>query len=98
MSNKLRTGQNFILHMAIDFSRITLRLFKPNDVDDFMLWAADDKVTENIRMQICASKEDALQEMFGFLKEGMLHISKETLWICLFLASCQPIILLLSDF
>lgn len=46
--------------MAIDPSRISLRPFKLTDVDDFLLWAGDDQVTQNLRWKTCDSKEEAL--------------------------------------
>lgn len=46
--------------MAIDLSRISLRPFQLSDVDDFLLWAGDDQVTQNLRWKTCASKEEAL--------------------------------------
>ncbi|XP_028770780.1 uncharacterized protein LOC114728104 [Neltuma alba] len=46
--------------MAMDLTRITLRPFKLSDVDDFMLWAGDDEVTQNTRMSLIRSREEAL--------------------------------------
>ncbi|KAJ7973435.1 Acetyltransferase (GNAT) domain protein [Quillaja saponaria] len=46
--------------MEIDLSKITLRPFKPSDVDDFILWAGDDQVTQNLRWKTINSKEEAL--------------------------------------
>lgn len=46
--------------MAVDPSRISLRPFKLTDVDDFLLWAGDDQVTQNLRWKTCDSKEEAL--------------------------------------
>lgn len=46
--------------MAIELSRITVRPFKPSDADDVLLWAGDDRVTHNTRLETCASREEAL--------------------------------------
>ncbi|KAK4282859.1 hypothetical protein QN277_014186 [Acacia crassicarpa] len=46
--------------MAIDMSRISLRPFRLTDADDFLLWAGDDQVTQNLRWKTCGSKEEAL--------------------------------------
>lgn len=46
--------------MEIDLSRITLRQFKPTDVDDFMSWAGDEQVTRSLRWNTFTSKEEAL--------------------------------------
>ncbi|PIA31725.1 hypothetical protein AQUCO_04900191v1 [Aquilegia coerulea] len=51
--------------MAISLSRITLRPFKLSDVDDFMLWATDDRVIKFIRLSKFTSREEALT----YLKE-----------------------------
>ncbi|KAI3894722.1 hypothetical protein MKX03_033371 [Papaver bracteatum] len=39
---------------------ISLRLFDVSDVDDFMVWATDDRVSHFCRWDIYTSKEDAL--------------------------------------
>lgn len=44
----------------VELSRISLRPFKISDVDDFLLWAGDDEVTQNIRWKTCGSREEAL--------------------------------------
>ncbi|KAK7266874.1 hypothetical protein RIF29_19532 [Crotalaria pallida] len=45
----------------VDLSRISLRPFKISDVDDFLLWAGDDRVTQNLRWKTCGSREEALE-------------------------------------
>ncbi|KAA8544989.1 hypothetical protein F0562_019794 [Nyssa sinensis] len=44
---------------------ITLRPFRLTDVDDFLLWAGDDRVIRNLTWKKIASKEEALT----FIKE-----------------------------
>ncbi|KAJ4980182.1 hypothetical protein NE237_010962 [Protea cynaroides] len=39
---------------------ISLRPFKLSDVDDFMLWATDDRVTQYLRWNTISTREDAL--------------------------------------
>lgn len=51
--------------MAMDPSRITLRPFDVTDLDDFMVWAGDDQVTQYLRWKTLTSKEEALT----FIKE-----------------------------
>ncbi|XVE62874.1 hypothetical protein DITRI_Ditri06bG0154800 [Diplodiscus trichospermus] len=46
--------------MEIDLSKITLRPFKLEDADDFLLFAGDDQVTRNLRWKTLISKEEAL--------------------------------------
>ncbi|KAB1202768.1 putative N-acetyltransferase p20 [Morella rubra] len=46
--------------MEIDSSRISLRPFNLSDVDDFMLWAGDDQVTQFLRWNSFTSREEAL--------------------------------------
>ncbi|XP_058213341.1 uncharacterized protein LOC131325228 [Rhododendron vialii] len=46
-------------------STITLRPFKTTDVEDFVLWAGDDRVTRSTRWKTITSKEEALT----FIKE-----------------------------
>ncbi|XP_057754492.1 uncharacterized protein LOC130973833 [Arachis stenosperma] len=46
--------------MAMDLSRITVRPFKLADADDMLLWAGDDRVTGNTRLDVCVSKEQAI--------------------------------------
>ncbi|XP_073120338.1 uncharacterized protein [Henckelia pumila] len=41
-------------------SRITLRPFDISDVDDFLKWAGDDKVTHYLRWDTITSREEAL--------------------------------------
>ncbi|XP_057958140.1 uncharacterized protein LOC131151006 [Malania oleifera] len=49
----------------MDSSRITLRPFKLADVDDFLSWASDDRVTRYLRWDSITSREEAL----NYLKE-----------------------------
>ncbi|XP_054810903.1 uncharacterized protein LOC129312361 [Prosopis cineraria] len=51
--------------MAIDMSRISLRPFKLSDADDLLLWAGDDRVTQNLRWKTIGSKEEA----FAFIRD-----------------------------
>lgn len=51
--------------MAIDPSGITLRPFEVTDLDDFMVWAGDDRVTRSLRWKTFTSREEALT----FIKE-----------------------------
>ncbi|KAF5739519.1 hypothetical protein HS088_TW12G00725 [Tripterygium wilfordii] len=44
----------------IDLCSVNLRPFKLMDVDDFVLWAGDDRVTRNLRWKTITSKEEAL--------------------------------------
>ncbi|KAJ8765829.1 hypothetical protein K2173_015745 [Erythroxylum novogranatense] len=44
----------------MDPSRISLRPFKLSDVDDFLKWASDDKVTRYLRWNSITSREEAL--------------------------------------
>ncbi|KAJ0093434.1 hypothetical protein Patl1_25345 [Pistacia atlantica] len=41
-------------------SRISLRPFKLSDVDDFLKWASDDRVTRYLRWNTITSREEAL--------------------------------------
>ncbi|KAK1581940.1 hypothetical protein Q3G72_010404 [Acer saccharum] len=41
-------------------STITLRPFKLSDVDDFIIWASDDRVTRYVTWKTFTSKEEAL--------------------------------------
>ncbi|GMH29250.1 hypothetical protein Nepgr_031093 [Nepenthes gracilis] len=45
----------------MDLPRISLRPFKLSDVDDFLRWASDDKVTKYLRWNTIISKEEALK-------------------------------------
>lgn len=45
---------------SMDSSRISLRPFKLTDVDDFLKWASDDRVTRYLRWNTITSKEEAL--------------------------------------
>ncbi|OMO96431.1 hypothetical protein COLO4_15252 [Corchorus olitorius] len=47
----------------IDLSRITLRPFKLEDADDFLLFAGDDQVTRYLRWKTLTSKEEALEHI-----------------------------------
>ncbi|PON80031.1 FkbH domain containing protein [Parasponia andersonii] len=44
----------------MDSSRISLRPFKLTDVDDFLKWASDDRVTRYLRWNTITSKEEAM--------------------------------------
>ncbi|MBA0740550.1 hypothetical protein Gogos_013745 [Gossypium gossypioides] len=44
----------------MDPSRISLRRFYLTDVDDFLKWASDDKVTRYLRWNTITSREEAL--------------------------------------
>ncbi|MBA0768386.1 hypothetical protein Gotri_017188 [Gossypium trilobum] len=44
----------------MDPSRISLRQFRLPDVDDFLKWASDDKVTRYLRWNTITSREEAL--------------------------------------
>ncbi|XP_031278217.1 uncharacterized protein LOC116136681 [Pistacia vera] len=44
----------------MDPSRISLRPFKLSDVDDFLKWASDDRVTRYLRWNTITSREEAL--------------------------------------
>ncbi|XP_065859228.1 uncharacterized protein [Euphorbia lathyris] len=45
----------------MDPSRIRLRPFKLSDVDDFLKWAIDDRVTRYLRWNSITTREEALQ-------------------------------------
>ncbi|MED6222090.1 hypothetical protein PIB30_061119 [Stylosanthes scabra] len=49
----------------LDLSKVSLRPFKLTDADDFLLWAGDDRVTQNLRWKTCGSREEAL----AFIRE-----------------------------
>ena len=61
----------------MDSSRISLRPFKLTDVDDFLKWASDDRVTRYLRWNTITSK-DALAYIDKF---AILHPWRRT--ICL---------------
>ncbi|XP_061338371.1 uncharacterized protein LOC133285197 [Gastrolobium bilobum] len=63
--------------MAIDLSRISIRPFKLSDVDDVFLWAGDDRVTQNTRMETCGSRVEAL----AFIRDECIHPLRRS--ICL---------------
>ncbi|XP_075508099.1 LOW QUALITY PROTEIN: uncharacterized protein LOC142544986 [Primulina tabacum] len=44
----------------MDPSRITLRPFTPDDADDLLSWAGDDRVTRNLTWDTLTSKEEAI--------------------------------------
>ena len=44
----------------MDSSRLSLRPFKLSDVDDFLKWASDDRVTRYLRWDSITSREEAL--------------------------------------
>ncbi|KAJ7980018.1 Acetyltransferase (GNAT) domain protein [Quillaja saponaria] len=43
----------------MDSSRVSLRPFKLSDVDDFLKWASDDRVTRYLRWNSVTSREEA---------------------------------------
>ncbi|KAK9179634.1 hypothetical protein WN943_028836 [Citrus x changshan-huyou] len=45
---------------SMDPSRISLRPYNLSDVDDFLLWASDDRVTRYLRWDEITSREEAL--------------------------------------
>ncbi|KAK4425656.1 hypothetical protein Salat_1759600 [Sesamum alatum] len=44
----------------MDYTRISLRPFRPSDAEDFLAWAGDDKVTRYLRWNTITSGEEAL--------------------------------------
>ncbi|CAK7327076.1 unnamed protein product [Dovyalis caffra] len=44
----------------MDSSRISLRPFQLSDIDDFLKWASDDRVTRYLRWNSITSREEAL--------------------------------------
>ncbi|XP_038721256.1 uncharacterized N-acetyltransferase p20-like [Tripterygium wilfordii] len=44
----------------MDSSRVTLRPYKLSDLDDFLKWACDDRVTRDVRFKAITSQEEAL--------------------------------------
>jgi len=64
--------------MAIDHeSRITLRPFKESDADDVLLWASDERVMQYMRLELCKSREQAL----NFIKNECIYPFQQS--ICL---------------
>ncbi|MED6143029.1 hypothetical protein PIB30_002851 [Stylosanthes scabra] len=63
--------------MAMDLSRITVRPFKLSDLEDMWLWASDDRVTYNTRLDTCVTKEQAV----ALIDECITHEFKKS--ICL---------------
>ncbi|KAJ4822240.1 hypothetical protein Tsubulata_035661, partial [Turnera subulata] len=61
MYNKGELAQLFALFM--DSSRISLRPFKLSDVDDFLKWASDDRVTRYLRWNSITTREEALAHL-----------------------------------
>uniref|UniRef100_A0A6N2MV12 N-acetyltransferase domain-containing protein n=2 Tax=Salix TaxID=40685 RepID=A0A6N2MV12_SALVM len=53
----------------MDPSRISLRPFKLSDVDDFLKWASDDRVTRYLRWSSVNSREEALT----YLEKVAIH-------------------------
>ncbi|KAG5236579.1 hypothetical protein OIU78_004557 [Salix suchowensis] len=53
----------------MDPSRISLRPFKLSDVDDFLKWASDDRVTRYLRWSSINSREEALT----YLEKVAIH-------------------------
>lgn len=49
----------------MDPSRISIRPFKLSDIDDYMVWASDEKMIKDSKMKAPSSQEDALR----YLKE-----------------------------
>ncbi|XP_058766234.1 uncharacterized protein LOC131639795 [Vicia villosa] len=63
---------------AINLSNIiTLKPFKEDDIDDVLLWLSDDRVVENTRLEICNSREEAL----NFIENKWIYPSYQS--ICL---------------
>ncbi|KAL0558417.1 hypothetical protein IC582_002984 [Cucumis melo] len=52
-------SSNTLMAKSMEVSRITLRPFQLSDVDDFMVWAGDDRVMKSIRWNVFTSKEQA---------------------------------------
>lgn len=50
-----------------DFSNINLRPLDLSDIDDYMVWAADDKVTQFCSWESHTSKEVAMKYMVDFI-------------------------------
>ncbi|XP_038720150.1 uncharacterized N-acetyltransferase YoaA-like [Tripterygium wilfordii] len=50
----------FFWPVLMDSSRVTLRPFKLSDVDDFLKWVSDDRVTRDVRLNTMTSQEEAL--------------------------------------
>ncbi|KAL6509989.1 hypothetical protein OROHE_020606 [Orobanche hederae] len=48
-----------------DDNNITLRLMDLSDIDDFMAWATDDKVSQFCTWKTCTSKEEAMTYMIN---------------------------------
>lgn len=48
-----------------DNSEITLRLMNLSDIDDFMVWATDDKVSQYCTWKTCTSREEAMTYMIN---------------------------------
>ncbi|KAF2285405.1 hypothetical protein GH714_003574 [Hevea brasiliensis] len=51
------------MHFFMDPSRISLRPFKLSDVDDFLKWAGDEKVTRYMRRNPITSREEAAEHI-----------------------------------
>jgi len=58
-------------------SRITLRPFKESDAEDVLLWASDERVIQNTRLELCNSRELALH----FIKKDCIYPFQQS--ICL---------------
>ncbi|KAG6766129.1 hypothetical protein POTOM_030196 [Populus tomentosa] len=54
---------SLLLAVFMDSSRISLRPFKLSDVDDFLKWASDDRVTRYLRWNSITSREEALAHL-----------------------------------
>ncbi|XP_058736632.1 uncharacterized protein LOC131609023 [Vicia villosa] len=62
---------------AIDQSRISIRPFKEDGIEDVLLWLGDDRVVKNTRLEMCNSREEAL----NFIKNEWIYPSYQS--ICL---------------
>lgn len=56
----------------VELSRISLRPFDPSDVDDFMEWATDDKVTQHCNWGPLTSREEGLHYIQKFIAQPWL--------------------------
>ncbi|XWS13664.1 hypothetical protein CRYUN_Cryun36dG0057600 [Craigia yunnanensis] len=62
----------------MDPSRISLRRFQLSDVDDFLKWASDDKVTRYLKWNTITSREEALSYLE---KVAILNLISSP-WVC----------------
>lgn len=49
--------------MEDEYSDVTFRLMDISDIDDFMVWASDDKVSQFCTWESCSSKEEGINYM-----------------------------------